>query len=224
MYACRTLLPDVTFETRPLRYTQPNTLIDIICEEEGLGTDGVARDNLFRALRHLIQFDGGGYLDMEFCIKDTHAIVMSGLPMMESGPGQFSPHERFTYMGGGETHNYPHKLDWDPTMLTLVDRYNNFVADNNNNISRLDFTEIAKILGWFAYTMISYHPFGDGNGRLCRLIIGYLSSRLIHEHFFCSLGPKDYLIEALVKDRTINNDSSIETTKLLYQTNTIPKK
>lgn len=222
-HCCLSMLADVnrgqahhhsiSMEAGHIKTKSKHDLIRDIVKEEHLDADdddnALIVFNLYNALAHLTKFDGGGLIDMQWSICQTHFIAMQGLLNASDnsgGPGHFSRSLRYTVGGGGgdRVHVYPYSSDWCGTMQTVVDRFNDMVVVLNETYKRESCEHTimgAQILAWFAYNLLTYHPFSDGNGRVTRLLVGYLSTQLFGSDAWWSLGSNDDLVKALVSDR-----------------------
>lgn len=136
-------------------------LLDSVMKTEGIGLYAnppnlQERNNIQKAIFYLrLLDDGSNLLDVKGVIQDTHKILMKGL---RNDGGQFSMNLRTATFRGEET-TYPTFSDPDLTysaLLFLVDMYNN----TKNSVK-------------FLCTFLYLHPFGDGNGRLGKLILSY---------------------------------------------------
>ena len=144
--------------------------------------------------------------------KNIHKIILERVPLRrgQTPPGQLSRTRRFTTYEG-ETYNYQNPPDMEKAVQTLLDQYNSLVFPLKNeqaNQALPSFTnlyQIFKISSWFIFEMLDLHPFGDGNGRLCRLLCSYLLSVVTPfptpiYNIWSSSRKKDY-VQALVDTR-----------------------
>lgn len=115
-------------------------------------------ENIKKAILYLQSLDDGSrLLDVEGFIQDTHQILMEGI---RKDGGQFSVCLR-TASFRGEEIIYPAFADQNLTyaaLLFIVDLYN----ATKNSVK-------------FLFTFLYIHPFGDGNGRLGKLLLSYCS-------------------------------------------------
>lgn len=118
-----------------------------------------------------------GLLEVDSYILSTHERLMRGLSMKTPG-GLFSTDVRQT-IADGELHQYPKfetQTEARDAVLRIVDRYNMLcfsIKDQEHQDEYLFVRNVFKCVVWLFYELLSLHPFGDGNGRLCRLILNY---------------------------------------------------
>ncbi|KAL3855924.1 hypothetical protein ACJMK2_015121 [Sinanodonta woodiana] len=135
-----------------------------------------------------------GLMDVETCILQTHKIPMDDV--MEdhhTGPGKFSTNERQANFSGVK-HVYPHfdTEEWAFAAVTMI------------------------CASLFLFGFLTLHPFGDGNGRLARLLCSY--SLLTFSPFltpvynvFDSTVEEDYVQALIVARKNITISDKIKT-------------
>ena len=65
--------------------------------------------------------------------------------------------------------------------MQLLDKFNSLCEDSQNESDEeKEVYKLFKTCSWFVFEMLDLHPFGDGNGRLCQLLCGYVLSTPIH--------------------------------------------
>lgn len=145
--------------------------------------------NLYRAYKHLAREINDikkrerhlylGMIDVETCILKTHSILMDGIDG-NTKPGIFSTNERVAYFKGIK-HIYPKFTTSDlaeTAVQTLVDKYTDIleeirkIPDDPEN-EREKIAKSFKCGSIFLFGFLTLHPFGDGNGRLARLLCCY---------------------------------------------------
>ncbi|KAL3856066.1 hypothetical protein ACJMK2_015262 [Sinanodonta woodiana] len=181
--------------------------------------------NLYRGYKHIakevhrIQMEEEdissylGLMDVDTCILQTHKILMDDImDDHHTGPGKFSTNERQANFNGVK-HVYP-QFAADKSAFAavtmIVDQYNDMIYEigkildgdrNKEEQLKLSF----KCASLFLFGFLTLHPFGDGNGRLARLLCSY--SLLTFSPFltpiynvFSSTVEEDY-VQALVAAR-----------------------
>lgn len=178
--------------------------------------------NLYRALVHIEKEIGKdasltGFLDVETFIKETHKILMQG---EYKHPGTFSEDRRVSTFKG-YTRQYPYfgesKLV-ECAVEMLIDEYNTMKRElkvNQNadpTASQLLLT--FKCASIFLLVFLEIHPFGDGNGRMARLLSSYILRQFSPFHtpvynVWSSTTEDDYKL-ALVETKTDFHADKIE--------------
>ena len=147
----------------------------------------VETKNLYRAWQHLVRVadkglheDPGtlGLLDLDECVVETHKILMEDLiePSKNTPAGKFSTNIRHTKYKD-KTYVYPRRNspeEVEKIVDTLIFRYNKLIDSIKKIESASDLlTKLFKLSAFFLNTIVSEHPFSDGNGRLCRMLVSY---------------------------------------------------
>lgn len=122
-----------------------------------------------------------GLIDMDAFVIGLHKLLMNGvMDDAKTKPGQFSINERnATYKS--QLHTYPRFATEElayTAIQTLVDKYAD-ILDEIKKIPDKPVNEEKKIeyffkcASLFLFAFTELHPFGDGNGRLARLLCSY---------------------------------------------------
>lgn len=125
-----------------------------------------------------------GLLEVDSYILATHERLMRGMSMKTPG-GLFSTEVRRTIVSDGEVHQYPKfetHNDARNAVMRIVDRYNMLCFSIRNQEHQDEYVfvkNIFKCTVWLFHELLSLHPFGDGNGRLCRLVLNYAISVIV---------------------------------------------
>jgi len=156
------------------------------------------------------EFNHLRFIDLDACVLNLHKILMINLQTKMSCGGKISTDRRFASWNGHK-HEYPifkTEYEGEECILSVLDRYNELQYDilskdlvNNPNSEYL--LNYFKCATWMYYNLISLHPFGDGNGRLCRLLLEYVLSAIVPFPVPLAVlnGCRDIYIEAIVLDR-----------------------
>jgi hypothetical protein len=147
-------------------------------------------------------------------IKMAHKISAKGINTKcdLTKPGEFSHNLRFrTYRG--ERYQYQQPDDMTHAVDLVLDRYNSLFTDSIRKTDEVEKLKgIFKSLAWFLFETLDLHPFGNGNGRLCRGLCCYVLSRHMpfpspiyyacnennNDHSKCQKPCKDCYLQALV--------------------------
>ncbi|XP_038065246.1 uncharacterized protein LOC119735565 isoform X2 [Patiria miniata] len=104
--------------------------------------------------------------------------------------GHYSDKRRFTTFEG-EFYEYPNPADMHNAVNNILDRFNSLLEEARNDTpiethsqeTQIDEQEdevkllcLYKACSWLVFEILDLHPFGDGNGRLCRLLCSYVLS------------------------------------------------
>ena len=104
-------------------------------------------------------------------ICDIHRVLLQGLL---PDCGKLRSREAYTHWHGGR-HYYPPPNQAEDLFYALIDHHNKRMeecpyASNSDEYTSYIFNCAARLL----FEFVSVHPFGDGNGRLCRLLATYV--------------------------------------------------
>lgn len=146
--------------------------------------------NLRKAFEHLLEKinmeeEASDYgLIESSLLRETHRILMEDidLPNGKTKPGEFSSAPRCVEFNG-ELYSYPHYPkpgDMENAVYKLLDKYND-MFDLCTRDGFKDFDDLYylfKTCAWLLFELLDLHPFGNGNGRLCRILCSYALSKL----------------------------------------------
>lgn len=175
-----------------------------------------------------------GLLEIEAFINNVHLCLMKGL-RSNTPAGQFSIDVRITLDLDGETLEYVKfntHADARNAVMRVLDRYNAlYFTLKTGGVSHGDkdfLRSFFKCVGWLYYNLIMLHPFGDGNGRLCRLILSYVLESVIHIPMplsgLATDKTREIYLNALVMDRKTDNFPRQLTTLIIESTYLFLKK
>ena len=115
-------------------------------------------------------------------LQETHRILFQDVPLGHghTKPGTFSNQRRFTNFEG-EWYEYPYLPDaeqMENAVTRLLDGCNKrFDLCTKHGLKDFDdFYYLFKTCAWLLFELLDLHPFGEGNGRLCRILCSYLLS------------------------------------------------
>jgi len=110
-------------------------------------------------------------------LKETHRILMQGKPG-STARGEFSKESRYNDFSE-ERYYYQQPEDMEKAVDELLDMYNvMFNLCTKYGLKELDdFYSLFKICAWLLFELLDLHPFGDGNGRVCRILCSYSLSK-----------------------------------------------
>ena len=130
--------------------------------------------NTFEAVKLLHNtheaMDNTGLLTVqEIC--DIHRVLLQGL---HPDCGRIHTREVYTHWQGGR-HYYPPPGQAEEMFYALIDHHNKRMTEcpyarNSDEYTAYIFNCAARLL----FEFVSVHPFGDGNGRTCRLLATYV--------------------------------------------------
>ena len=114
--------------------------------------------------------DYTGFLTVqEVC--GIHRVLLQGL---HPDCGKIRTGEAYTHWHGGPYY-YPPPKQAEELFYALIDHHNKRMADCLHDVTTDEYTEyIFKCAADLLFEFVSVHPFGDGNGRMCRLLANYV--------------------------------------------------
>ena len=111
-----------------------------------------------------------GYLTVqEIC--NIHKVLLKGV---HPDCGQIRTYEVYTRWRGGEFF-YPPPSEAEDRFYALVDNHNIYMEAAPSDKTSVEYTDyIFKCAARLLFEFVDAHPFGDGNGRMCRLLANYV--------------------------------------------------
>ena len=138
--------------------------------------------NIYKALEHATKLHeemrNTGILTVQQ-ICDIHQVLMTGL---RDDGGEIRKHRVFTLSGKNkEIHLYPEPAIAEQILYACVDHHcfqmsRHPVLSPNKLLSATNVEFIFKRAARLLFDFVDAHPFGDGNGRTCRLLANYVTS------------------------------------------------
>ena len=148
----------------------------------GMDKERMESTNIFNALKYTNKLSGemekSGKLTVQQ-ICDIHQVLMKGL---KDDAGEIRKHDVYTIYGkGSEIHLYPKSIVAEQIFYACVDhhcfqmsRLAELSPDELLSTRNVEF--IFKRAARLMFDFVDAHPFGDGNGRACRLLANYVIS------------------------------------------------
>ena len=140
--------------------------------------------NIYRALEYTSklreEMENTGKLTVQQ-ICDIHSVLMAGL---RDDAGEIRKHRVYTLSGKNkEIHLYPEPAVAEQILYACVDhhciqmsRHLERLSSPNEQLSITNVEFIFKRAARLLFDFVDAHPFGDGNGRTCRLLANYVIS------------------------------------------------
>jgi len=143
--------------------------------------------NIYRALQYVSEL----HKEMEMTGKLTvqqicelHRILMNGL---RQDAGEIRKYNVYTSCGKeGEYHFYPEPVVAEQIFYACVDhhciqmsQFTGTLSTKTSTVSAKTVEFIFKRAARLLFDFVDAHPFGDGNGRTCRLLANYVVSLII---------------------------------------------
>ena len=154
-----------------------------------------------------------GFIEIDTCILKVHRILMENLMDDEATkPGTFSCNVRTTG-SGDKAFTYPRYATEElacTAVQSLIDKYHDMIEEirqlpDDPGDLKEKIERSFKCASLFLFAFLTLHPFGDGNGRLGRLLCSYslftFSPFLTPIFNVFSPSQNDDYVEALVKGR-----------------------
>ena len=157
-------------------YNSNDSINKVLKEEERKETI-----NIYRALEYVSELrdemENTGILTVQK-ICDIHRVLMTGL---RNDAGEIRKYDVFTVCKDKKIHFYPEPVIAEQILYACVDhhciqisRLTKLSVDELLSLEnvKLIFKRAARLL----FDFVDAHPFGDGNGRTCRLLANYVTS------------------------------------------------
>lgn len=105
-------------------------------------------------------------------ICEVHEVLMDGL---HRDAGKIRETEAYT-IWAQDTYFYPKPEDVEARFYAVVDRYSIHVGQLSSiaKNSKEEVEHVFKCAARLLFDFVDTHPFGDGNGRMCRLLANYV--------------------------------------------------
>ena len=106
----------------------------------------------------------------EICV--IHRKLMRGL---RADCGNFRKTEAYAVTPrDDEKYYYTNHSEIEKKLFTVIDHHNTHMEQLDSSLSMYDkLVTLVKCAAWLLFNFVDIHPFGDGNGRMCRLLAAY---------------------------------------------------
>ena len=151
-------------------------------------------------------------------VNDIHRILLKGL---HPDRGNIRKTKAYTSWKT-EKHEYPLPDDIEVLLRTLIDRCNDNITKLPKDDSAVKTEFIFKCAAELMVRFTSIHPYGDGNGRMCRLLANYIVGLItpfpVSPYYIEENRSKeeDY-INAIVRWRKDSNEGPYELAAMLVE-------
>ena len=141
-----------------------------------------AYENLLAKINKEEQPSDYGLMEVSL-LEETHRLILQDIPLPKgfTKPGRMSNNVRVTEFKG-ELYHYANPEDMESAVSNLLDKYNFLFDSCTKDEGKLedfdDFYSLFKTCAWLLFELLDLHPFGNGNGRLCRILCSYALSKL----------------------------------------------
>lgn len=187
----------------------------------GAGREEIESINTYYALlrvEELVGEMGRGLLTVQI-VCSIHEMLLKGL---HQTAGKIRDCDVYTILEDGSRHTYPSPDILEDRFYSIIDRHNIHISgvEKLQNQEKVEY--VFKCAAWLLFHLVSLHPFADGNGRTCRLLVSYVISSLITPFpvSLCHDNPqscrRDY-IRAIVRCRLNPEEGPAELASLLVE-------
>ena len=153
-------------------------------------------------------------------ICDVHEVLLKGV---HPDCGRIRKNDAYTQWDGGR-HFYPPPDKAEALFFTLVDHHNFYMDSCKLDKTSMEYTTfIFKCAARLLFEFVDTHPFGDGNGRMCRLLADYVVGlitpfpvSLYHTQSKARSGRDDYL-NAIIRCRQHTQEGPRELAAMLVE-------
>ena len=129
--------------------------------------------NIYKAIRRLdevfVEMEGTGLLTVPQVCK-VHEILMKGL---RRDAGRIRGNEAFTTWNN-QRHYYPPPESVENRLYSHIDHHNDYMNALPPKYSIEETEYVIKCAARLMFEFVNTHPFGDGNGRTCRLLANHV--------------------------------------------------
>jgi len=141
--------------------------------------------NIYRALQYVSELHKEMKMTGKLTVQqicELHHVLMNGL---RQDAGEIRKHKVYTFCSkeAGEVHFYPEPVIAEQIFYACVDHHCIQMSQFTGNLSAKTDTLSAKTVEFIfkraarlLFDFVDAHPFGDGNGRTCRLLANYVVS------------------------------------------------
>ena len=183
------------------------------CEKETVNTYEAVK---FLHSIHEVMGNTGFLTVQEIC--DVQRVLLRGL---HPDCGEIRTRDAYTHWRGGR-HYYPPPKQAEELLYALIDHHNKRMAECQHASNSDEYTVyVFKCAADLLFEFVSVHPFGDGNGQMCRLLANYVVGLITPFPMSLYHNPErnarqDYL-NAIVHCREHPEEGQHELTAMLIQ-------
>lgn len=163
------------------------------------------------------EMEGSGLLTVKQ-VCDIHSILMKGL---HPDAGKVRKNEAYTTWNG--VYFYPPPTTVGNRLYAHIDCHNIYVSALPPKYSREEVEYVIKCAARIMFEFVNTHPFGDGNGRMCRLLANYVLHLITpfpvgicHTNAREGIGREDY-VNAIVQCRDYQDEGPCDIAAMLAE-------